>query len=206
MLRGAAAQIRANHASLTQLDSAGGDGDHGATMLRAMDRLEAEALSRTFESLKTLLDAAGWTLLGIDGGATGPLLGTLFLGLAEGTGEAWVDARAVAAAFESGLAALEKQTAARAGDKTMMDALIPAVASIRTAASEGRSIAEAFASASAGAQAGAAATAAMVARYGRAKYLGERTRGVQDAGATSVALIFEGFHQTLREQGDAPHA
>jgi dihydroxyacetone kinase-like protein len=206
MLRGAAAMIRENHAWLSQLDSAGGDGDHGATMLRAMDRVEAEALSREFDTLQALLDAVGWTLLGIDGGATGPLLGTLFLGLAEASRESWGDAGAVATAFESGIAALEKQTTARAGDKTMMDSLTPAVVALRSAANDGRTIAEAFTAASDAARAGATATASMVARCGRAKYLGERTRGHQDAGATSVALIFEGFQQSLRKPGGAQHA
>lgn len=181
MFRGAAARIRDQHRRLSELDCIAGDGDHGSTMLRVVEQLECASGATPAE----LLRDAGWRILGVDGGASSSLLGTFFSGMAEDCGD-------LAAACESGLAAVRRQTRAQPGDKTMMDALVPAVRELR-AGSGLRGAAEA-------ARAGADSTRGLVARHGRAKYLGEKTRGHEDPGAESIALLFEGFYRGLAGQ------
>lgn len=208
MIAGAVALIRAQHAMLSQLDCAAGDGDHGSTMLRAVDRLETCFAASGPEDLKTCLSEAGWSVLGVDGGASSSLLGTLFSGMAEGAaGGARISASDLAAIFEAGLAAVRKQTKAQPGDKTLMDALVPAVAALQAAADSGKSVTEALRDAASAARAGAEATRNFTARYGRAKFLGEKTRGHLDPGATSMSLLFEGFYNGLEEsKGESGNA
>jgi len=194
MLARAAEQVRANQQALSQLDSVCGDGDHGTTMVRAMGNLEKAIAEGGSRELKSLLFDIGWAVMGVDGGATGPLLGTLFMGMADAVaGKETLDADDLAGMFEAGLAALQKQTKAQVGDKTMIDALVPAVAALRAAADDGQEIASALQRAAEAAEQGAASTKDIPARFGRAKNLGERTIGHQDPGATSMALIFRGF-------------
>lgn len=189
MVAGAAGAIRAQHAMLSELDCAAGDGDHGATMLRTVDRLEKAFAAGGPEDLKTCLKDAGWSVLGVDGGASSSLLGVFFGGM----GDAAADD--MAGMFEAGLAALRKQTKAQPGDKTMMDALVPAIQALRAAADSGKSVHEALYDAAAAARAGAEATRDFTARYGRAKFLGEKTLGHADPGAVSISLLFEGFYK-----------
>ncbi|MGB8478599.1 MAG: dihydroxyacetone kinase subunit DhaL [Acidobacteriaceae bacterium] len=194
----AAEEIRREHAYLSELDSVAGDGDHGTTMLRVAERLEAAAGANAPEDLSHLLRDAGWSVMGVDGGASSALLGTFFAGMADAAiDDACMDCTQVAKAFEGGLAAVAKQTKAQPGDKTMMDALVPAVGAISAAAASGKTVVEAFETAASAARAGADSTKDMVARYGRAKFLGEKTRGSPDAGAASVALLFQGFYAGL---------
>ncbi len=198
LLRSAAAEIRANHALLSQLDSFGGDGDHGTTMLRAMSCLEKAIDSCSARSIQTLLHEVGWAIMGVDGGATGPLLGTFFMSMAEpAAGKQQLNESELASLFEAGLAGVQRQTKARPGDKTMMDALIPAVAALRQSADARNALPVVLQDAAAAARAGAAATAQLQARFGRAKNLGPKSIGHADAGATSIALIFKGFADAL---------
>lgn len=208
MIAGAAALIRAQHAMLSQLDCATGDGDHGATMLRAVERLETCFAAGHPEDLKTRLSEAGWSVLGVDGGASSSLLGTFFSGMADAPAcGAWISTSDLATIFEAGLAAVRKQTKAQPGDKTMMDALVPAVAALRAASDGGRSVTDALHDAALAARTGAETTRNLIARYGRAKFLGEKTRGHQDPGATSMCLLFEGFHNGLEEsKGESGNA
>jgi phosphoenolpyruvate---glycerone phosphotransferase subunit DhaL len=201
MLAGAAARVREQHLRLSELDSIAGDGDHGATMLRVMDRLEKALAPQVPADFKTCLHQAGWSVLGADGGASSSLLGTFFLGMAGSPSEGVLslDCAGLAAAFQSGLTAVCKQTKAQPGDKTLVDALMPAVETFARAAQAGKGIEVALGEASSAAEVGAAATKHMTARFGRARLLGEKTRGSQDPGATSVALMFAGFHQGLVE-------
>ncbi len=195
MLRGAIGRVRENHEILSRLDSFGGDGDHGTTMVRAMGILE-EAIDDAPEppEMGGLLRDIGWAIMGVDGGATGPLFGTLFMGMSDAvSGKGALDAEALAAAFEAGLAAVRKQTRAQVGDKTMIDALVPAVAAIRAAADEGAGVSTALARGAEAAEQGAASTKDLRARFGRAKNVGDKSIGAQDPGATSVALIFKGL-------------
>ena len=194
MLRGAIAQIREHHATLSELDSVGGDGDHGTTMVRAMANMEKAIGDSASGQLKDLLFDVGWAIMGVDGGATGPLFGSLFMGMSEAVeGKDTLDAPTVAAMFEAGLAAIEAQTKARVGDKTLMDALTPAVAALRAAADAGQDIPACLRSAADAAAQGAIATKDLPTRFGRAKNIGERTIGYQDPGATSMSFIFRGF-------------
>lgn len=201
MFTQAAGQIRREHRHLSALDSVAGDGDHGATMLRVAERLEAAAENIPPENLCTLFRNTGWNIMGVDGGASSAILGTLFAGMADAEiGESSMNCADVARAFKSGLQAVSRQTKAQPGDKTMMDALVPAVSAICAAAASGKTIVEAFQDAATAARLGADSTKDLVALYGRAKFLGEKTRGFPDAGATSVALLFNGFSTGLSSE------
>ncbi len=199
MFHSAAQEIRDNHETLSKLDSVGGDGDHGSTMVRAMTRAE-EAISQCeTPTAKAVLHEVGWAILGVDGGATGPLLGTLFMAMAEAVGEAEVlDAPLLVHAFEAGLEGVSKHTKAQPGDKTMIDALTPAVKKLREALTAGATDAQALLrQAAEAAREGAEATAGMQARFGRAKNIKEKSIGQPDPGATSTALLFRGFLKGL---------
>lgn len=188
MIQGAASSIRAHHALLSELDSVAGDGDHGSTMLRVMDRLVESFHACTASDLNTCLREAGWNVMGVDGGAASSIIGAFFLGMGDGP-----ENGDLASLFEAGLIAVRRHSKAEPGDKTMMDALVPAVKALRDASNEGRSETETLYRAASAAQVGAESTKDMMSRYGRAKFARERTRGHADPGATSIALIFEGF-------------
>ncbi len=201
MIAGAAAAIRAQHAMLSELDCAAGDGDHGATMLRAVEKLERAFAPGEPEDLKTCLQNAGWSVLGVDGGASSSLLGVFFGGMADAA------LIGVTEMFEAGLAALRKQTKAQPGDKTMMDALVPAIHAMRIAVDAGKGLREAMRDAADAAQAGAESTKKLTARYGRAKFLGDKTLGHVDPGAASMSLMFEGFYKGIsNSKGESGNA
>lgn len=200
MLLGGVRSIQANHDRLSSLDAETGDGDHGVTMLRAANKIEALIAQFAGDDLKQLLNDIGWALFDLDGGATGPLYGSLFTGMsdacpagADGAAGVSLDSASVAQVFAAGLAAIREQTKAKVGDKTMLDALIPAVEALKQLAQAGRPVEELLAGAAAAAEQGALSTQKLAARFGRAKYQGERTIGHQDPGATSAALLFQGF-------------
>lgn len=199
LFKAASKNIYANIKELSALDSAIGDGDHGTTMKRAMDAVGKALEDSSDADLKTLLYNIGWGVMCIDGGSTGPLLGSLFMGMSDGAaGKTELDCEALAEMFEAGLAGVQKQSKAKVGDKTMMDALVPAVAAVTDESKNGKTIREALAAGADAAHKGALATKEFVARFGRAKNLGERTLGCQDPGATSIALIFQGFSEALQ--------
>lgn len=188
--------IHANAAYLTELDSAIGDADHGANMDRGMKAVTALDLSG-FESAGAYLKKAGMTLVSTVGGASGPLYGTFFLrvgGALPADGE--VTASQLGDALQAGLDGILQRGKAEVGDKTMVDALTPALAAYR--ASEADGIEAALAAAAAACATGRDATTPLVARKGRASYLGERSAGHQDPGATSSTMLLETAAQTLR--------
>ena len=197
MIAAAAALARQHQAELCRLDSHGGDGDHGTTMARAMGQAE-QAAAKAEGGVSALLKDVGWAIMGIDGGATGPLFGTLFTKMAAAAGDIIDDSGALAAVFEAGLAGVRKRSKAQPGDKTLVDALTPAVEALRAAAERGATVREALDEAAKAAQQGAEATRAMRARFGRAKNLGEKSVGEQDPGATSMAHLFAGFAQGVK--------
>jgi phosphoenolpyruvate---glycerone phosphotransferase subunit DhaL len=199
MLTGVIAELESAHAWLSELDSTCGDGDHGTTMLRAANAIE-KCVAKPVRPVKDLLRDVAWAFMGLDGGATGPLLGSFFLGLSEATGsKAEFDATSLAEAFDAGLGTLARQTRAQVGDKTMMDAFLPAIQAMRHAAQTSPNIGQVLSAAAAAASEGAASTKNYVAKIGRAKYLGEKTLGTQDPGATSVSLLFKGLCEGLRQ-------
>jgi phosphoenolpyruvate---glycerone phosphotransferase subunit DhaL len=184
---------------LTQLDAAIGDGDHGINMTRGFEAVgRAIAAQGSDTPPGHLLVLAGTTLVATVGGASGPLWGSLFRAAGHSLGDAeGFDGEALAGALDAGLGAVVDLGAAAPGDKTMVDALDPATATLRARIADGASVAEAFAAAAEAAEAGAAATVPMQARKGRASYLGERSIGHQDPGATSAALIVRALHAAV---------
>lgn len=181
--------VAANRDLLTALDSAIGDADHGANL----DRGTTAALAALPDDASTpgaLLKTTGMTLVSSVGGASGPLYGTLFLRMAASAGDAeTLDGPAFAAAVRAGLEGVVARGRAQAGDKTMYDALSPACDALDETLAAGLDLKEALARAAAAADAGRDATVPMLARKGRASYLGERSVGHQDPGATSTALL-----------------
>lgn len=197
MFQSAADQIRAHHEMLSKLDSAVGDGDHGATILRTMEAVTKTFAENSNADLKTLFSTVAWAVMSCDGGSTGPLLGSFFLGLSEGAADRTeLDFAAFLAVFESGIAQLRKQSRAQIGDKTMMDAFLPALAALQ-AADPRLGLKAALAQAAQAAAQGAEATRQMRARFGRARNLGDRVLGHPDPGAVSVSILFQGLAEGL---------
>ena len=188
---------------LTQLDAAIGDGDHGINMTRGFDAVGKALAAQGAETPPgRLLVLAGKTLVSTVGGASGPLWGSALRAAGRSLGDAEdVDGSQLAAALDAALAAVVDLGAAQPGDKTMVDALTPATATLRERLSEGATIAEAVSAAAEAAEAGARATTPMQARKGRASYLGERSIGHQDPGATSAALIIRALQTAVMQDG-----
>ena len=182
--------VISEHANeLTDLDRQIGDADHGSNMARGMTAVAALD-PEPFASAAGLLKKAGMTLVSTVGGASGPLYGTFFLRLStviKTDGEP--TAQLLADALDAGLAGIVARGKAEVGDKTLVDALSPAVDAAKQVAADDGSAAEALAKAAEAANEGRDATIEMVARRGRASYLGERSKGHQDPGATSMALL-----------------
>ncbi|MFD7336439.1 dihydroxyacetone kinase subunit DhaL [Streptomyces violascens] len=175
-----AAAVDREAARLTDLDSAIGDADHGANLQRGFTAVTALLDKEAPATPGAVLALAGRQLISTVGGASGPLYGTLLRRTGKSLGEAAeVTREQLAEALGAGVAAVAQLGGAAAGDKTMLDALLPAV----------EALGESFAAAAEAADAGALATVPMRARKGRASYLGERSVGHQDPGATSSALL-----------------
>jgi dihydroxyacetone kinase-like protein len=189
-VRGFADSVATQREALTALDSAIGDADHGSNMDRGMQAAVAAIAEAEPATPGALLSKVGMTLVSTVGGASGPLYGTLFLrmGSSLGTSES-VSSDELAVALRAGLDGVVARGKAEVGDKTMLDALVPAVEALDKALADGRPLAGALTEASAAAQAGRDATTPLQARKGRASYLGERSIGHQDPGATSTALL-----------------
>lgn len=189
--------VEAERENLTALDSAIGDGDHGTNLARGF-----AAVMRTFDvssprTPATVLALTGTTLISKVGGASGPLYGTAFRRAGQALPDAEeVDPAALAAALDAALAAVRKLGAARDGDKTMVDALVPAVDALHKALSDGASTLDALTATAAAADAGAEATIPLQAHKGRASYLGPRSVGHKDPGAASTALILAALRDT----------
>lgn len=185
---------------LTELDSAIGDADHGANMSRGMDAVVAKLDAGAPATVDELLKTVGMTLVSSVGGASGPLYGTLFLRMGMTAGPvAELDDTALAASLRAGLDGIVARGRAEAGDKTLFDAMAPAVDALDAAIAGGADLAAATAAAADAAAAGRDATEPLVARKGRASYLGERSAGHLDPGAASVALLFATLAQAAAE-------
>ena len=190
-LQGAAASMKENRDYLTQLDAAIGDADHGANMDRGFTAVLAKLdAGDAPQAPGPMLVAAGSTLVSTVGGASGPLWGTALrrAGRALGDGDEF-DGAQLALALRAALDGVVELGAAEEGDKTMVDSLSPAVRALDESLRSGASIAEALATAQTAGEEGMRATVPLQAQKGRASYLGERSIGHQDPGATSTALI-----------------
>jgi dihydroxyacetone kinase-like protein len=185
--------IEQHAANLTRLDSAIGDGDHGTNMNRgykaAVQRLDGLEGDQDFGSV---FKAIGMALIGKVGGASGPLYGSLFLGMGKELGDATeVEDQRLAAALRAGYDSVVARGKAQLEDKTMLDAWHPALEALDAALAGGKELGPALDEAVAAAEEGMKATIPMIARKGRASYLGERSRDHQDPGATSTYLLLK---------------
>ena len=194
MMAAVCRKVRERKDWLSELDAACGDGDHGVSVGRGF--LAVEELLPSWNGLTPgkLLCKAGMALVSATGGAAGPLLGTLFLEAGKVVGERPVISVAdLAAMFEAGLAGIRKRGGASAGDRTLVDALMPAVDALKKAADGGLTALESLNCAVAAAKAGADATKQMLAKQGKSRYLGERVLGHPDPGACTMVILFEGL-------------
>ena len=193
MMAAALAAVTEHSDELSALDAATGDGDHGTAIGQAMNAINRSVQQGT--ELKQVLGDMGFAAMTESCGSTSTLIGSLFLGMSDGVDGNELAPAGVAAMFAAGLANVRQQTKADIGGKTMMDALIPAVAALKENQSEG--LVPMFGKAAEAAADGAEKTIAMVASFGRARNLGERVIGHADAGATSMAYIFKAFSSAV---------
>jgi phosphoenolpyruvate---glycerone phosphotransferase subunit DhaL len=186
---------------LTQLDSAIGDADHGVNMNRGFAAVTEALAEYEAATVGDLLVRVGATLVSRVGGASGPLYGMAFRAMGKELGAPTVDGVQLTAALRAGLEALQKLGAAVPGDKTIVDAYLPALGALQAAVDAGESLTAATAAAASAAQEGMRATIPMQARKGRASYLGPRSVGHQDPGATSTWLIFRSLAEATAAGG-----
>ena len=197
-VQGFAAAIAENKAYLTELDSPIGDADHGTNMDRGMQAVLPKVGSLEGADLSQLFKTTAMTLISTVGGASGPLYGTLFLQLGTTiTGKTELSAQDWSQALDAAVLAVRARGKAEPGDKTMIDALQPAADSLREAAQDGATLEAALAACEQAAEQGMQATIPLVARKGRASYLGERSAGHQDPGATSSWLLVRAARQAF---------
>ena len=197
-VRAFARLVEANKDLLTELDAAIGDADHGANMHRGLTAAVAALDEAGPLGPAALFKKVGMTLVSTVGGASGPLYGTFFLRLGGALGEAEpVEPDLFAGALRAGLDGVVARGKAETGDKTMYDALAPALDALDAVMAAGEPWPAALRRAAAAAESGRDATTPMLARKGRASYLGERSTGHQDPGATSVALLIAAAADTL---------
>ena len=196
------AVMRVERDHLVQLDAAIGDGDHGTNMVRGFEAVvQAIDADSTLPPGKLLI-VAGRTLVSTVGGASGPLWGSALRNAGRALGEQpSFDGPELVEALAAALASIKDLGTAAVGDKTMVDALEPAVDALRSGLANGGSLEEALHAAARAAEDGMRATVPIQARKGRASYLGERSVGHQDPGATSTALIIRALQKAVTSQG-----
>ncbi len=197
-IRAFAATVAENKDYLTELDSAIGDADHGINMNRGMQAVLGKLDAGEAADVGALLKTVGMTLVSTVGGASGPLYGTLFLQMGtSAAGKPDLSDDDWAAALAAGVAGVQRRGKAELGDKTMIDALVPGVEAVRSALADGSALDEALRRSAEAAREGMTATIPLVARKGRASYLGERSADHQDPGATSSWLLLRTAAETL---------
>lgn len=193
--------VEAQRDHLTQLDAAIGDADHGINLARGFSAVRTALAGTDTPTPGSVLLLTGMTLISKVGGASGPLYGTAFRRAAKALGDKQeADLPALAEALEAALGGVQKLGTASEGDKTMVDALAPAVAAFARAVAAGAAAPDAFAALTDAADAGAQDTISMQARKGRASYLGPRSVGHEDPGAASSALILHALRDTAVRQ------
>ena len=190
---------------MSELDSLGGDGDHGTAMHNAIQNIR-KCDPPADSDIAVILNRIGDCFLEGDGGASGGLLGSFFLGAgSQCAGVRELETASLSNAFGSGLQAMQRYTKAKRGDKTMLDALEPAVLALAQASTRGDDLTVALEEAAEAAAQGASETKNMQARFGRAQYAGTRTIGWQDPGATTIALFFQGVASALKQKTRTEH-
>lgn len=193
MVRNALSRIKEREEEFSKLDAVIGDGDHGTAIVSALSAVMDGAEKGT--EFKSMLNDMGFNVMLQTSGSTSTLLGAFFLGMSDHAAGTELDAAGVKALFAGGLENVKKQTKAQKGDKTMMDALIPAVEAIQACTSD--DIKEILSEGAKAAQAGADATVQMKANFGRARNYGERSIGYADSGATSWSCMLAAFAEAL---------
>ncbi len=195
MLDLALKNITARADEFSKLDAITGDGDHGTAIVTALTAVVEGSKNGT--EFKQMLNDMGFNVMLQTSGSTSTLLGGFFLGMSDGVeaGLSVLDAQQVKAMFKSGMEGVKKNTKAMPGDKTMMDALVPAVDAIVSCNSD--NIKEILVAGAKAALDGAKATVDMKANFGRARNYGEKSIGYADSGATSWACMFESFADAL---------
>jgi dihydroxyacetone kinase-like protein len=187
-IRRFAAEVSEHRMELVRLDTAIGDGDHGTNMDRGMKKAVEKLDGLEGDDIGAMLKAVGMALVSTVGGAAGPLYGTLFMQMGSAAGgKTELDVAGWTAALEAGIKGVQARGKAEREDKTMVDALLPALEALQNA--DGADEAAALTASADAAEEGMKATIPLVARKGRASYLGERSAGHQDPGATSTHLL-----------------
>lgn len=197
MLLGAAGLWQEKSAYLSEIDSRFGDGDHGVTMKKIGDLTEKKATEWKEESLYDFTDGLGMDIMAVNGGSAGPLYGTMISGMAEPLeGKEEIDVSLLKKMFAASVSAMGEISKAKVGDKTMMDALIPAAKAAESA--EG-TVEQVLLAAAEAAKKGAKDSENYISKFGRAKSYKEQTIGTPDAGAVSTSLLFEGLLKGYRK-------
>lgn len=187
-------EVKVNEQYFSELDAQTGDGDHGTAIVAALNAVNNSM--KKASDLKMMFTDAGFAAMSEASGSTSTLLGSWLMGMYDGVNGDEFDAKGVAAIFRAGLANMQKQTKAAVGDKTLMDALVPAVEALENNQEAGIEVM--FAAATKAAEEGAGKTKEMVAKFGRARNLGEKVIGFKDPGATSMACILGAFEKAIQ--------
>lgn len=190
--------IEENSTHLTQLDTAIGDADHGNNMKRGFSKVREQLPSFEEKDIGTILKSVAMKLISTIGGASGPLYGTFFLQASnEAKGAEELGTTQLLEVLDAGLQGVKMRGKASLEDKTMIDALEPAVEAFRKSAEDGASVKEALNSAVSAAEKGAEETIPMIAKKGRASYMGERSKGHKDPGAASTVMILTALRDAV---------
>ncbi len=191
-------QIQMEKDFLTELDNVIGDGDHGINMARGFKEVEKKLADLSGKDIGSILKAVGMTLVSTVGGASGPLYGTAFMKAGAAVGEKdEMDGNDFIVALEAAIGGIEMRGKAHEGEKTMLDALIPALNAIKKSYEENNDFKAALTSGVDAAEKGVEYTKTIIATKGRASYLGERSLGHQDPGATSSCLMLKVINRML---------
>lgn len=188
---------------LTDFDQAIGDGDHGINMSRGFKAVIEKLPTFSDKNIDDILKAVGMTLVSTVGGASGPLYGTAFMkaGAAVKGKEELSDADVILA-FDEAVGGIQFRGKAVQGEKTILDSMIPAIDAIKASIAAGKSMTDALVDAEAAAWDGVEYTKTIIATKGRASYLGERSIGHQDPGATSMAYVFQAAREVAAKAGN----
>jgi dihydroxyacetone kinase-like protein len=184
--------IMSKKEELNRLDAACGDGDLGSGLYRGFNELRKALEEKSYDDVGDTLASAGNVIMSTVGGTAGPLFGTLLIEVGKASrGKAAVNVAELASVFEAALQKVKLRGGSKVGDKTMIDALEPAVLSLREAANNSATILKALEGAAKAADAGYESTVALAAKHGKAKYLGDQSIGNADPGARVISLLFE---------------
>lgn len=197
LIQAIADTIEKNSAEVTQLDQAIGDGDHVVNLQRGIHALQAQSAEIAQLDWAAALQKIGMTLMSTVGGASGSLYGTLFVTMSKALREKIVDQQTFAAAFAQGVESVKLRGRADAGEKTMLDVLIPAAQSLQKSAAASQGLKDVLADITTAAETGVEATRNMLATKGRASFLGERTLGHIDAGAKTAQLMISAIAEAI---------